>query len=176
MNTALHKRFIVPFLFIIFLLYPVSDYAEILGWDANNNGGGFGVSPRTPSTRNANLQTSGLVRGSGISTSGSAAGGCWGGSGGWSTSQSDSNSFYFTFQAAAGYKVSLSSISTATRRSNSGPSGCIVYYSVGGGPFTSVATGPPHLQAVRQERLIQFPYRESALCKILPQELSLNSG
>ena len=140
MNTALHKRFIVPFLFIIFLLYPVSDYAQILGWDANNNGGGFGVSPWTPSTRNANLQTSGLVRGSGISTSGSAAGGCWGGSGGWSTSQSDSNSFYFTFQAAAGYKVSLSSISTATRRSNSGPSGCIVYYSVGGGPFTSVAT------------------------------------
>ncbi|MCC5654083.1 T9SS type A sorting domain-containing protein [Nostoc sp. XA013] len=140
MNTALHKRFIVPFLFIIFLLYPVSDYAQILGWDANNNGGGFGVSPWTPSTRNANLQTSGLVRGSGISTSGSAAGGCWGGSGGWSTSQSDSNSFYFTFQATAGYKVSLSSISTATRRSNSGPSGCIVYYSVGGGPFTSVAT------------------------------------
>ena len=140
MNTALHKRFIVPFLFIIFLLYPVSDYALILGWDANNNGGGFGVSPWTPSTRNANLQTSGLVRGSGISTSGSAAGGCWGGSGGWSTSQSDSNSFYFTFQATAGYKVSLSSISTATRRSNSGPSGCIVYYSVGGGPFTSVAT------------------------------------
>ncbi|MDQ7959962.1 T9SS type A sorting domain-containing protein [Flavobacterium lindanitolerans] len=140
MNTALHKRFIVPSLFIIFLLYPVSDYAQILGWDANNNGGGFGVSPWTPSTRNANLQTSGLVRGSGISTSGSAAGGCWGGSGGWSTSQSDSNSFYFTFQAAVGYKVSLSSISTATRRSNSGPSGCIVYYSVGGGPFTSVAT------------------------------------
>ncbi|TPD72288.1 T9SS type A sorting domain-containing protein [Flavobacterium microcysteis] len=140
MNTTLHKKLILPFLFILCLLFPTSDYAQILGWDANNTGGGFGTSPWTPATRNANLQTSGLVRGSSIATSGTPAGNCWGGSGGWSTGQSDSNSFYFTFQAAAGYKVSLSSISTATRRSNSGPSGCVVYYSIGGGPFTSVAS------------------------------------
>ncbi|MEZ0006632.1 hypothetical protein ABH942_002009 [Flavobacterium sp. 28YEA47A] len=140
MNTTLHKKFILPFLFILFLLYPTTDYAQILAWDANNTGGGFGVSPWTPSTRNANLQTSGLIRGSSIATSGTPAGNCWGGSGGWSTGQSDSNSFYFTFQAAVGYKVSLSSISTATRRSNSGPTGCVVYYSINGGPFTSVAS------------------------------------
>jgi len=141
MDSTLHKKLFGSFfLFALFLLSPTANFAQIIGWNANSTGGGFGTSPWTPSTLNTNLQTSGLIRGSSIATSGTPAGNCWGGSGGWSTGQSDANSFYFTFQARAGYKVSLSSISTATRRSNSGPTGCIVYYSVGGAPFASVAS------------------------------------
>ncbi|MEL1243266.1 T9SS type A sorting domain-containing protein [Flavobacterium sp. DGU11] len=117
--------------------------AQILAWDASNNGGGFGASPWAAATQNANVTTSGLVRGSAIATSGSPAGGAWGGSGGWvagSGLTSDGSSFYFTVTANSGYKISLSEISTATRRSNSGPTGYTLYYSVNGGAFTAAGT------------------------------------
>lgn len=114
--------------------------AQLIAWDANNNGGGFGASPWTPAIKNANIITSGLVRGSSISTTNTPAGGCWGGSGGWVAGTgvtSDANSFHFTVVAAPGYKVSLSSITTATRRSNSGPTGYALYYSVNGGAYVT---------------------------------------
>ncbi|WP_146185900.1 T9SS type A sorting domain-containing protein [Flavobacterium album] len=117
--------------------------AQILAWDAANNGGGFGASPWAPATQDTNVTTSGLVRGSAIATSGTPAGGAWGGSGGWAAGSgvsTDANSFYFTVVAASGYKMSLSEITTATRRSNSGPSGYTLYYSVNGGAFVSAGT------------------------------------
>src|SRR4051812_19753490 len=60
----------------------------IIGWDSGSNGGGpanFGISPWPPATLNSNLSMvgTGLIRGSAISASGSAAGSTWGGSGGW---------------------------------------------------------------------------------------------
>lgn len=116
--------------------------AQIIGWNTNTvANGSYGPSPWTPATLNAQLLTSGLIRGTSITYDPSItpADLCWGGSGGWSTTQSDANSFYFTFQARPGYKVNLTTISSATRRSATGPSGVKVYYSVDGSAFVEVA-------------------------------------
>ncbi len=130
---------LVFFLTAIILLFPFKSSGQIIGWNAAANGGGFGASPWTPVALDSHLVTSGLIRGSSIGTSGAAATGCWGGANGWTSTLGDEGSFYFTFQAMAGYKVSLNTISSATRRSNSGPSGCAVWYSVGGAPFVKIA-------------------------------------
>ncbi|WP_306352810.1 T9SS type A sorting domain-containing protein [Flavobacterium sp. '19STA2R22 D10 B1'] len=141
MIKILPKRIFRAFLLAaLFFIAPLqSSWGQIIGWNAASNGGGFGASPWTPETLNSNLETSGLIRGSSIGTGGSPAGGCWGGSGGWSsTAESDNNSFYFTFKALPGYKVSLNEISSRTRRSNAGPSGSTVWYSVNGGAFVEL--------------------------------------
>ncbi|WP_291088479.1 T9SS type A sorting domain-containing protein [Flavobacterium sp. BFFFF1] len=126
------------FYILLSLSIPWAGNAQLLGWNSSNNGGGFGVSPWAPETIDSHLQCSGLTRGSAIGTSGGAAQSAWGGAGGWTGTPTDVGSFYFTFQATAGYKVSLSSISTATRRSNAGPSGCSVWYSINNAPPTKI--------------------------------------
>lgn len=134
---SLRKLLIPVFLFF----FAANLNAQLIGWDASNNGGGFGASPWAPVTLNSNLSMSntGLIRGSGIMTSGTPAGGCWGGGGGgWGTT--DPGSVYFSFTANAGYKVSLSSISSALRRSGTGPTTCNVEYSLNGGAYTLVGT------------------------------------
>lgn len=139
MNKLLHKQTIGSLLLmVLFLIAPSKSGGQILGWDTNGLSG-FGGSPFAPSVIDSHLSSSGLIRGSSIGTGGNAALSCWGGAGGWSTAQNDANSFYFTFQATPGYKISLSEISTATRRSNAGPTGCAVWYSVGNSPFVKIA-------------------------------------
>ncbi|RYD95403.1 MAG: T9SS type A sorting domain-containing protein [Sphingobacteriales bacterium] len=139
LNIGLLKTIICS---LAIVLFSVQADAQILGWDTSSLSGTFGPSPFTPVIKDANITTSGLVRGSSISTSGSPAGGCWGGSGGWNTNglTSDNSSFHFTVVATTGYKVSISSITSATRRSNSGPTGYVLYYSVDGGAFVSAGT------------------------------------
>ncbi|WP_294820579.1 T9SS type A sorting domain-containing protein [uncultured Flavobacterium sp.] len=180
MMNILHKNFLRIFLvaFIAFGSFTAGAQQLLLGWDANNNGGGFGSSPWAPVTQNANITTTGLVRGSSIGTGGQPAGGCWGGANGWMSNSAPNtadNSFHFTVVAKPGYKVSLSNITSATRRSNSGPSGYTLYYSVDNGPFniaasvnttvTSGTTGTPHnmtlsniaaLQNVEPGKVIRF--------------------
>lgn len=96
---------------------------------------GFGASPWTPPAVLApGLSTSGLIRGSSILTSGTPAGGCYGGSGGWFAGALDANSFSITISAAC-QEISISSIAGFTRRSGSGPSGCNIYYSLNGAPY-----------------------------------------
>jgi uncharacterized protein YjdB len=96
---------------------------------------GFGASPWTPPAVLApGLSTTGLIRGSSILTSGTPAGGCYGGSGGWLTGALDPNSFSITISAACD-EISISSITGFTRRSGSGPNGCSIYYSLNGGPY-----------------------------------------
>ncbi len=145
MNTSLLRRPVKSpgklLIAVFFFFFTASLHAQLIGWDASNNGGGFGASPWTPVTLNGNLTMSntGLIRGSGIMTSGTPAGGCWGGGGGgWGTT--DPGSVYFSFTANAGYKVSLSSISSALRRSSTGPTTCNVEYSLNGGAYTLVGT------------------------------------
>ncbi len=100
---------------------------------------GFGASPwNPPAVLGTGLTTTGLIRGSAITTSGTPAGGCYGGSGGWSASGADANSFYFTITAGCSV-VSLSSLNGFTRRSGTGPSGCNIYYSLNGGAYVFVA-------------------------------------
>lgn len=145
MNTSLLRhpfknlrKLLMP---VFFFLFAASLNAQLIGWDASNNGGGFGASPWAPVTLNNNLTMSntGLIRGSSIMTSGTPAGSCWGGGGGgWGTT--DPGSVYFSFTANAGYQVSLSSISSALRRSSTGPTTCNVEYSLNGGAYTSVGT------------------------------------
>jgi len=118
--------------------FSVNAGAQILAWDANNTGGGFGDSPWTPAIRNANVTATGLTRGSAIGISSTPAVNCWGGADGWASTNADANSFYFTFRTATGYKMSLSAISSATRRSNAGPTGCAVWYSVNNGTFVKL--------------------------------------
>lgn len=129
------RKLLVP---VFCLLFTVNIKAQLIAWDASASSG-YGVSPLTPVTLNSNLTltTGGLIRGSAISTSGTAAGGCWGGSGGWGTS--DPNAIYFAFRANAGYAVSLSSISAKTRRSGSGPTNNNIEYSLNGGPYVVLA-------------------------------------
>jgi len=132
----LKKSATILLLMVALIAVPAKGLAQIIGWDTTGITG-FGPATFTPVTLNPHLTTSGLKRGTSIGTGGNSAASCWGGAGGWAVTQSDDNSFYFTFQASAGYKVSLTSISSATRRSNAGPSGCAVWYSVGGRPFVN---------------------------------------
>lgn len=135
-QPAVFKNLLLSFFCLLFVSHA---QAQLIGWDASNNGGGFGATPWAPVTLNANLTiaNTGLIRGSSILTSGTPAGGCWGGGGGgWGTT--DPGSVYFSFTANAGYKVSLSSISSALRRSSSGPTTCNVEYSLNGGAYVNV--------------------------------------
>ncbi|NMH27753.1 Ig-like domain-containing protein [Flavobacterium silvaticum] len=137
-SVRLHFTSLV-FILALAVSSPVKSFGQILGWDTTGISG-FGISPFMPSTFDPHIVTSGLVRGSAIGTSGGSAASCWGGAGGWGTTPLDQNSFYVTFQATPGYKVSLANISTATRRSNAGPSGCSVWYSIGGSPFVTLGS------------------------------------
>lgn len=130
------KNLLLSFFCLLFVSHA---QAQLIGWDASNNGGGFGATPWAPVTLNSNLTiaNTGLIRGSSILTSGTPAGGCWGGGGGgWGTT--DPGSVYFSFTANTGYNVSLSSISSALRRSSSGPTTCNVEYSLNGGAYVNV--------------------------------------
>lgn len=130
------RQLLIP---VFFLFFAVNLNAQLIAFDAASSTG-FGSSPRTPSTLNANLTLTngGLIRGSGVMTSGTPpASGCWGGSGGWGTT--DAGSIYFTFTANTGYAVSLSSISAKTRRSGSGPTNSNIEYSINGGAYVVLA-------------------------------------
>ncbi|MDR6968635.1 hypothetical protein J2X31_002658, partial [Flavobacterium arsenatis] len=143
MKKSLQKELLQAVLiFTFFIILPVNSLGQglLLGWDTSSNSGTFGQSPWTPATLNSNVETSGLIRGSGIVTSGTPANGTWGGSGGWSNNGNDTQSFHFTVTPKAGKTLSISSISSATRRSNSGPTSSKVYYSVNGGAFIQIAT------------------------------------
>lgn len=143
MKTRLPYPSFFSFLILTaFLLAAFGASSQIIGWDASTvPGGTYGPSPWTPSTLNVRLTSTGLIRGANIGTDTSVipANLCWGGQEGWSTAASDATSFYFTFQATTGYKINLSTISSATRRSNTGPTGCSVWYSLNGGAYIKIA-------------------------------------
>ena len=131
-TVSLSKMILLVFLFF----FASHAEGQILGWNATNVSG-FGPSPWAAQTVNPNVTASGLFRGSSIGVGGSGASGAWGGSQGWNSNgaTADNSSFYFTVQAKTGYKISLSNVTSATRRSAAGPSGYTLYYSVDGGAF-----------------------------------------
>jgi uncharacterized repeat protein (TIGR01451 family) len=121
-----------------------TNYSGVLaGWDVSGQSN-FGISPLAPTTNAPNLTVSGLTRGSGVGTSGSASAKAWGGNTWNSTSEANAiaaNAFAtFSIAAKAGSMVSFSSINEFDyRRSSSGPPNGELQYQVGAGAFTDIA-------------------------------------
>ncbi|MFZ4059543.1 MAG: beta strand repeat-containing protein, partial [Ferruginibacter sp.] len=118
----------------------------IAAWEVSALTGGnanYGPSPFTASTSSSDVTVVGLTRGSGIATTGSAAGSAWGGIDFQQTSAANAitgNDFVtFKITPNAGKIVSLSSIpSYNIRRSGTGPTTGKWQYQVGTGSFVDL--------------------------------------
>lgn len=105
----------------------------------------YGTSPLAPTSSNPDLTIGSLTRGSGVTTSGTAAAKGWGGTG-WNNSTADANItankfITFTVSPNAGRSLSLSSLSTFDyRHSPAGPTSALIQYSIGSGSFTDITT------------------------------------
>ncbi len=114
----------------------------LAGWNVSSLTG-FGASPFPPTTNAAHLAIAGLTRGSGVTTTGSAAARAWGGNG-WNSSSVTAavtaNRFAtFSVTANAGYMVSFASISKFDyRRSGFGPTNGTLQYQIGTNAFTDI--------------------------------------
>lgn len=116
----------------------------LAGWNVSGLAA-YGASPLPPTTNAANITVVGLTRGTGVGTSGTAAGGAWGGNGFDSTSAATAISAgdYATCSIAAnaGYTVSFTNISRFDyRRSSGGPPNGVLQYQIGNGSFTDITT------------------------------------
>ena len=122
---------------LLILLFSINMVqAQLAFWNPVGQSG-FGTSPFMPSTTNANLTVSGIARGAGVTTSGSAASNAWGGNG-WTDQPTDD--FTWTMTANAGYEQSFSSLALQYRRSGTGPNSAALQYSIDGGSYTSITT------------------------------------
>ena len=127
------------------LFWSTSALADVIaGWDVTGLSG-YGPSPFTPTATHANVAIGGLTRGSGVGTSGLAAGSAWGGTN-WQAANetaavSSGNYATFSITANSGYQVSFSAISKFNyRRSGTGASTGVLQYQVGGASFVDAAT------------------------------------
>jgi len=116
----------------------------LIGWDVNGVSG-YGTSPFSPTTTAPNLAVAGLTRGSGVGTTGTAAGRAWGGDAFTSASSAaaiTANQFVtFSLAATSGYLLSCTSVSTFDyRRSSTGPANGLLQYQIGSGAFVNIAT------------------------------------
>jgi uncharacterized repeat protein (TIGR01451 family) len=130
----------------------ISNPVTLVGWDMHGLLGGtdnFGPSPLSPTTTGANLTVvgGGLIRGSGVGTTGGrGANRAWGGNNFVSTTDASAitaNKFVtFTNTAQAGYKVSFASISPFSyRRSATGPTTGELQYMIGSsGVFSNITS------------------------------------
>jgi hypothetical protein len=149
----------------------------------------------TPNSVDPTVTVTDFTKGAGILGSGTPAGSAWGGSGGWGSASDNSTngSMYFTIQANAGYKLSLASIPTFySRRSNSGPTGATVLYSIDGGvsyvSITTVTTSSTSTAGTNNpistlgtiDALQNVPSTTPVMIKIVPNSASnnwyINSG
>jgi hypothetical protein len=113
----------------------------LLGWDVHATSG-YGASPLAANTVDASVANSlGLTRGSGVLTTGTAAGRAWGGLG-WTAANSADATHAATFglTVAAGKLVSFTSIDDSYRRSSTGPATGVLAYQINGGAFTDITT------------------------------------
>ena len=118
----------------------------LIGWDVSTLSGGannYGPSPFTPTTNTANLTVVGLTRGSGIRTTGTAAGQAWGGLNYTNASATlaiaSNKVITFSVMANGGYKVSFTSFSRFDyQRSGTGPSAGVLQFQIGAGAFNDI--------------------------------------
>jgi hypothetical protein len=136
-------------LLCLLMAAPLGAHAAALaGWDVHSLPGGsnnFGVSPLAATTTATNLTVGGLTRGSGVSTTGTAAARGWGGLDWFTTSIAAAinagDMVSFTLSAQPGYQLSLSSLSRLDyRRSSAGPGSGALQYQLGNGTFVTIAT------------------------------------
>lgn len=118
----------------------------IAGWDFNGIAQTWGVSPMPPTTSAANTSFVGWTRGSGVTTSGTAAANAWGGNG-WDGAADLAGAVglgnYATMSVspASGYSLSLTGFDPYNiRRSGSGPATGQWQYSLDGTNFTSIGS------------------------------------
>ena len=115
---------------------------ELLGWNVNGQTN-YGTQDLAAATVAPGVTNSlGLTRGSGVSTSGSAASNAWGGRN-WASSSSSGisgNEFAsFGLTVGTGDVVSLSSIDMNYRRGSTGPANGLWQYQFNGGNWTTIA-------------------------------------
>lgn len=109
----------------------------------------YGPSPYNPGNVSAGVTVSGLERGSGLNSSGTAGDDAWGANGWYSSAPTETqataianNKFVtFTITPASGYNVSIISIEPYNvRRSGTGPTNGIWQYSIDGVNFVDIGT------------------------------------
>jgi hypothetical protein len=117
----------------------------LAAWEVNGLSA-YGPSPFAAATTGANVTIGGLTRGSGVTTTPTAAGSAWGGNG-WDGNATASaaiaaNDFAtFSVTANSGYSVSFSTIPAYNiRRSSSGPTTGQWQYQVGSGSFVDIGS------------------------------------
>lgn len=138
----------VIFTAFIFLGFQQTGKSQVLAaWEPNSLTGGtnnYGPSPWAASTSATNASIGGLTRGTGVSTTGTAAARGWGGIGfNYATSSAAitaNATFSFTVQANSGYSISLSTFDLNYRRSSTGPPSGLLQYQLGSASFVDIAT------------------------------------
>jgi hypothetical protein len=133
-----------------FTVLPGGTPPTLVAWDLSTLPGGsnnFGPSPFAATSIAATVSTSGLIRGSGITASGTGAASAWGGTGFNATSTTEASgiaaSDYVTFSitAGTGFSLYLSGIEAYNiRRSGTGPTTGIWQYQIGAGSFVDIGS------------------------------------
>lgn len=132
-------------LFVILLqLENVFGQVTLAGWEMNGLTA-YGASPYSPTTTASNLTYVGLTRGSGVTTTPTAAGNAWGGNGLNETTFANAltNNDFITLSITpqSGYSVSLTQISPYNvRRSSSGATSGRWQYQIGSGSFVDIGS------------------------------------
>jgi len=137
--------------FLILTLLCIGAYSfagaqNIATWDVAGVGGGtnnFGPSPLNPGFTATNVTVGGLTRGSGITTSGSAASDAWGGNGftaaDMATAITSNDVATITVAANTGYQVSFSTFNFKRfRRSSTGPTNMMLQYRLNTGTYVDI--------------------------------------
>jgi len=118
----------------------------LAGWDFHtltNGVNNFGPSPMAPTTHATNLTATGLLRGSGVGTTGTGPNHGWGGNNLTSVdypSATNAGQFFsFSFAVTNGFRVSFTNLSELDyRRSGTGPPNGVLEFQLGNGPFTTI--------------------------------------
>ncbi|TWU25857.1 hypothetical protein [Bythopirellula polymerisocia] len=132
---------------LVILLFQISQCSAdlVVGWDVFDLTS-WGPSPFAPTQSSLDLSgTTGITRGSGVTTSGTASSNAWGGNGFDTTSLANSltasDFVSFSFTVGSGTSLSLTNIAPYNiRRSSTGPSLGQWQYQLGMGSWTSIGS------------------------------------
>jgi hypothetical protein len=176
-----HQKFIALFFLGTVLLLQQAG-AQIVAWDASGQSS-FGTNPMAPTSLTTGITAStGLTR-TGIGTGSTPAGGAWGGAGGWATTAADNGSISFAITVSSGYSASITSVTSLTRRSGSGPTSCHIQASVNNGAYIELgtwstsstnSTGTPNSTSISNAALQNMA--AGTVVKFRITEFSVNTG